>query len=199
MRSIAPALGGLAPTLLAPALLAMAIVSLPSFGNARDWQTIADESNLDFTFRQMGSAITGNFADFTADITFDPDDLANASVTTEITIDSVSTGNAERDSGITGADWFDAETYPTATFTSTSFAHQDGDGYNVTGDLTIRGITETVELPMTIQVDGDTASANGTIELDRRTFEVGQGDWASDAAVGYDVIIEISVAAQAVD
>jgi polyisoprenoid-binding protein YceI len=177
----------------------MTIVSLPSSGNARDWQMIADESNLDFTFRQMGSAITGSFADFTTEITFDPDDLAKASVTTEISIDSVSTGNAERDAGITGADWFDTETYPTATFTSTSFAHQEGDAYNVTGDLTIRGITETIELPMTITVDGDQATANGMIELDRRTFEVGQGDWASDAAVGYDVILEISVAAQAAE
>jgi len=194
MRSIAPPFA-----LLAPALMAITIVSLPSSGSARDWQMIADESNLDFTFRQMGSAITGSFADFTTEITFDPDDLANASVTTEISIDSVSTGNAERDAGITGADWFDTETYPTATFTSTSFAHQEGDAYNVTGDLTIRGITETIELPMTITVDGDQATANGMIELDRRTFEVGQGDWASDAAVGYDVIIEISVAAQAAD
>ncbi len=194
MRSLAPALGG-----LAPALLAVMFAASPGTVAARDWQMVGGESSLDFTFRQMGSAVTGSFEDFTTEITFDPDDLANASVTTEIAIASVDTGNGERDAGITGADWFDTATYPTATFTSTSFVHEGGDTYLVIGDLTIRGITETVELPMTIQVDGDTAQASGTIELDRRTFEVGQGDWASDAAVGYDVILEISVAAQAAD
>ena len=184
---------------LTAGILALALIATPNDSAARDWQTIADESSIAFSFIQMGSSITGQFAEFATEITFDPGDLANASVTTEIAIDSVDTGNGERDAGITGADWFDTATYPVASFTSTSFAHEGGDAYLVTGDLTVRGITETVELPMTITVDGDTASANGSIELDRRTFEVGQGDWATDAAVGYEVIIEISVAAQAAD
>lgn len=184
---------------IAPGLAFLALALTPAESAARDWQTIADESSLAFTFRQMGSAVTGQFTDFATEITFDPDDLANAGVTTEITIDSVDTGNAERDAGITGADWFDTATYPVATFASSSFAHAGGDDYVVTGDLTVRGITETVELPMTITVDGDKATAAGTIELDRRTFEVGQGDWASDTAVGYDVILEIEVTAEAVD
>lgn len=194
MRSPAPATAALPSS-----ILALALFATPHEGAARDWQPIAEESSIAFTFRQMGSAVSGHFRDFGTEITFDPDDLANASVTTEIAIDSVDTGNAERDAGITGADWFETETYPVATFTSTSFAHEGGDDYVVTGDLTVRDITETVELPITITVDGDRATANGTIELDRRTFEVGQGDWASDAAVGYDVILEIAVTADAVD
>ncbi len=63
----------------------------------------------------------------------------------------------------------------------------------------MRGIAETIELPMTIGIDNGTATASGTIELDRRTFEIGRGDWASDAAVGYDVILEIRVEAEAVE
>jgi polyisoprenoid-binding protein YceI len=181
------------------ATLATALVAFASVSLARDWQMLSDESSLAFTFRQMGSPITGRFADFTTDIIFDPGDLDNASVATEIAIDSVDTGNAERDAGIVGADWFDTATFPTATFRSTGFSHAGGDSYTVTGELTIRDITETIELPMTIRIDGDAASASGTIELDRRTFEIGRGDWASDAAVGYDVILEISVAAEALD
>jgi polyisoprenoid-binding protein YceI len=160
---------------------------------------LPEDSSLAFTFRQMSSPLTGRFDEFTTDITFDPGDLANASVTTEIAIDSVDTGNAERDAGITGADWFDTASYPTATFRSTGFSHAGGDSYTVTGELTIRDVTETIELPMTIRIDGDAATANGTIELDRRTFEIGRGDWASDAAVGYDVVLEIAVAAEALD
>ena len=189
----------LTAVILAPGFAFLALAATATESAARDWQMIEDESSVAFTFRQMGSAVTGQFRDFATDITFDPADLANASVTTEITIDSVDTGNGERDAGITGADWFDTATYPAATFASSSFAHAGGDDYVVTGDLTVRDITETVELPMTITVDGDQATASGTIELDRRTFEVGRGDWASDTAVGYDVILEIEVTAGAAD
>jgi polyisoprenoid-binding protein YceI len=177
--------------------LSAAIAAAPA--EARDWTMVADESRLEFVFRQMGSPIRGQWQDFTTDITFDPADLADARVQTTIQIDSVDTGNAERDAGIVGADWFDTASHPTASFTSTGFAHQGGDDYLVTGELTIRGITEVIEMPMTIAVDGDSATANATIDLDRRTFEIGRGDWASDAAVGYDVILEIEVRAEAAD
>jgi polyisoprenoid-binding protein YceI len=180
-------------------MIATGFLTLPGHGFARDWQMLPEESSLAFTFRQMGSPVTGQFENFTTDITFDPADLANASVVTEIVIDSVDTGNAERDAGIVGADWFDSATYPTAAFTSTGFSHDGGENYVVTGELTIRDITEMIELPMTISIDGDAATASGTLELDRRTFEIGRGDWASDAAVGYDVVLEIAVVAEAAD
>jgi len=187
------------PFIIAALPLALLVAGGPDAAEARDWQMIEDESTLAFTFRQMGSAVRGRFADFTTDITFAPDDLDNASVTTEIAIDSVDTGNAERDAGIVGEDWFDTATYPAAQFESTDFEHQGGDDYLVTGELTVRDITEVIELPMTISIDGNRATANGTIEMDRRTFEIGRGDWATDTAVGYDVVLEIEVVAEAAD
>lgn len=185
--------------LLATLPLVLSSVLVANSAEARDWTMVKDQSRLEFVFRQMGSPIRGKWQDFTTDITFDPADLDAASVRTEIRIDSVDTGNAERDAGIVGADWFDTASHPTATFTSTGFAHQGGDDYLVTGELTIRGITEVIDMPMTIAVDGDSAIAKATIDLDRRTFEIGRGDWASDAAVGYDVILEIEVRARAAD
>jgi len=179
--------------------LTLALLAAPQTVLARDWRMIEEESAIVFTFRQMGSPVEGRFADFATDITFAADDLANASVLAEIVIDSVDTGNSERDAGIVGADWFDAETYPTATFESSDFAAEGGDTFRVTGELTVRDVTETIELPMTIVVDGDRATANGTIELDRSTFGVGRGDWASDSAVGHEVVIEIEVVASAAD
>ena len=185
--------------LIATLPLALFAATAPLSAEARDWRMLEDESRLGFTFRQMGSAVRGSFEDFSTEITFDPDDLESASVRTEIAIDSVNTGNSERDAGIVGKDWFDTATYPTARFVSTDFAHQGGDAYLVTGDLTVRDITEAVELPMTISINGSTATASGTIDLDRRTFEVGRGDWASDAAVGHGVVLEIEVTAEAAD
>lgn len=186
------------PTLfLLPLALAFSTIGATAPAAARDWTMIEDASRLDFIFRQMGSSIRGTWQVFSAVITFDPADPGSGRVEAVIRIDSVNTGNPERDAGIKGADWFDAATHPTATFTSTGFAHQGGDDYLVTGELTIRGITEAVELPMTIAIDGDSARATATLDLDRRTFEIGRGDWASDAAIGYDVILELDIVAEA--
>ncbi len=180
-----------------PLAFSAAIAAAPA--KARDWTMIEEASRLEFVFRQMGSPIRGRWRNFSTDITFDADDLANARVATLIRIDSVDTGNPERDAGIVGADWFDSASHPTASFAGTGFTHQGGDDYLVTGELTIRGITEVIEMPMTITVDGDTATASAAIDLDRRTFGIGRGDWASDAAVGHDVILEIEVVAEAAD
>ncbi len=185
------------PLAILAVLLAAVLAAPPTV--ARDWVLIEGQSRLEFVFRQMGSPVRGNWRDFSTEIRFDPAELTDAHVHALIRIDSVDTGNSERDAGIVGADWFDTANHPTATFTSTGFAHQGGDNYLVTGELTIRGITEVIDLPMTIVVDGDAATASGTLDLDRRSFEIGRGDWAGDAAVGYDVVLEIEVAARAAD
>lgn len=183
------------PVLL-PALLILA-TAIPA--TARDWRMVDDESSLTFTFRQMGSPVTGRFEEFTAAITFDPAAPGSASVTAAIAIGSVATGNAERDSGITGADWFDAASFPTARFVSTGFTASGGDAYAVSGELTIRDVTAAVVLPMTITIDGDRAVASGELELDRTTFGVGRGDWAADTAVGHAVVLHLELVATADD
>ncbi|HRY23075.1 MAG: YceI family protein [Geminicoccaceae bacterium] len=180
-----------------PVALLVLLTALPAA--ARDWRMIDDESSLAFTFKQMGSPVTGRFETFTAAISFDPAAPDAASVEAVIEIASVDTGNAERDAGIGGPDWFDAATYPTARFVSTGFTATGGDSYDVAGELTIRDVTDAVVLPMTIAVDGDRAVATGTLELDRTTFGVGQGDWASATAVGHEVLLEIEVVATAED
>lgn len=187
------------PLLTATLPLALVLAGAAAPADARDWQMIEDASTLAFTFRQMGSAVRGTFDDFAAEIRFDPSAPEAARVRAEIRIDSVNTRNSERDAGIVGSDWFDTATYPTAVFESTSFSHQGGDDYAVTGLLTVRDITEEVTVPFTISVNGNAATATGAIDLDRRTFEVGRGDWASDAAVSYDVVLEIEVVAEAAD
>lgn len=180
-------------------LLAMLVTAPADPAMAQDWRIDEAASTLSFTFRQMGSAVRGAFEDFTAEIAFDPEALAEASVTAEIRVDSVTTGNAERDQAILGADWFDAANHPTATFTSTGFSHAGGDDYVVTGELAIRGVSETVELPMSISIDGTSATAAGTLEIDRRAFGIGQGEWASDAAIGHGVTVEIAIEATAAE
>ena len=143
----------------------------------------------------MGTPIQGKFGTFEAQISFDPASLDQASVNVTIDLASVDTGNAERDTEIKGPVWFDTGNEPKAVFRSNNFA-ADGDAYRVDGELTIRGVTQQVEMPVTIDVDGDTARAAGEIAVNRVEYEVGTGQWASDATVGTTVTIRFEIEAE---
>jgi polyisoprenoid-binding protein YceI len=166
--------------------------------SAREWRTVHDASRIAFEVTQMGTPIDGRFAAFEVAIDFDPEDLSNASVDVAIELDSVDTANVERDTEIRGPNWFDVANHPQATFVSTGFV-EDGAGYLVTGDLTIRGVTRTIEIPASIEIDGQRAHASGEIAVERTDFDVGTGQWASGATIGTTVTIRFEIEAVARD
>jgi polyisoprenoid-binding protein YceI len=68
--------------------------------------------------------------------------------------------------------FFDVEKFPTATFTITNIAKEDGATYQVAGDMTIRGITQNISFPAEITVEGDQIRATANVELDRTLFDI---------------------------
>lgn len=131
------------------------------------WAIEPDHSEVGFTVRHLGmSKVRGRFNRFsgTADIGAD---LASPSIQATIDLSSVDTNNHDRDGHLTSGDFFDAETHPQMTFVSTA-ATAD----SLIGDLTINGVTKSVELEVEfhgVAVDGHGTtragfSANGTIK-----------------------------------
>ena len=107
-----------------------------------------DTSHTDVTFavkHMMVTTVRGKFADVTGTLEADPNDPTSARGTIRIGIASINTGSELRDNHLRSADFFDAEHHPEATFAITSITRR-GDSYEVTGDLTIRGITRPVTL-----------------------------------------------------
>jgi polyisoprenoid-binding protein YceI len=107
-----------------------------------------DTSHTDITFaakHMMVTTVRGRFAGVTGSLEADPNDPTTARGTIRIAIASISTGSEFRDNHLRSADFFDAEQHPEATFAITSVARR-GDEYEVTGDLTIRGVTRPVTL-----------------------------------------------------
>ncbi len=187
MRPIFPVLGA--------ALAIAGINAAFNAASAAQWALDPDNSSLIFEATAMGSTIEGQFNAFETDITFDPDDLASASVVTRIDITSVDIAIKDGPEQLQGKDWFDAETYPEATFTSTGFEAKGDNNYNVTGDLTIKGVTEATVMPVSIIVEGDRAGANGELSIDRHTFNIGEGQWSSGNTVGSEVIFKLVIEA----
>ena len=105
-------------------------------------------SYADFKIRHMMSNVTGRFGDFDATIQVDRGNPGRSSV--EFTIDaaSIDTGNDNRDKHLRSADFFEVEKYPVITFRSTKVAPAGKDRFDVTGNLTIHGVTKQVTLPV---------------------------------------------------
>ncbi|WP_069130101.1 YceI family protein [Rhodohalobacter halophilus] len=108
-----------------------------------------DPSHSEITFKVKHlviSTVTGKFKEFDAAIESDNDDFENAEISFEAAIDSIETGNEDRDNHLKSDDFFNAADHPKMTFKSTSFK-KVGDGeYKLIGDLTIRGNSKQIEL-----------------------------------------------------
>lgn len=133
-----------------------------------------DPTHSEFTFKvkhMMISTVTGQFEKFDVTAENTGDDFTNGTVEVEVEIDSINTKNADRDTHLKSDDFFNAEQYPLLTFKSSHF-----DGEKLTGDLTIRNITQKVTLDVEfngIAVDpyGQTkAGFEITGEINRKDF-----------------------------
>lgn len=111
------------------------------------WSIDPSHSEVGFKAKHlMITTVTGKFEKFTSDVETVGDDFSTAKINFSAEIASVNTGSEQRDGHIKGADFFDAEKYPTLSFTSTALTLVKDNHYKLTGDLTIRGITKPVTL-----------------------------------------------------
>jgi len=111
------------------------------------WTIDSAHSEITFKVKHLViSTVTGKFKDFDASIESDNEDFENATIAFEANIDSIETGNEDRDNHLKSEDFFNATEYPKMIFESSSFK-KTGDGeYKLVGELTIRDKTKQVEL-----------------------------------------------------
>ncbi|TQC44965.1 polyisoprenoid-binding protein [Rhodococcus sp. WS4] len=152
-----------------------ATATLPNL-TAGTWAIDSVHSTVGFSVRHlMVSKVRGTFNDFTGAITVAED--GTATVTAEIQVASIDTKNTDRDAHIKSADFFDAEQYPTATFTSTA-VRPKGDDYVVEGEFTLHGVTRPVELALEFNGvnpgmgHGPVAGFEATTVLNRKDFGI---------------------------
>ena len=106
-------------------------------------------SEADFSIRHMMSKVSGKFDDFTGTVMLDRATPAASSVEFTIKTASINTGNPNRDKHLRTPDFFDAEKNPEIRFKSTAVApSKTKNVYDVTGDLTMHGVTKRVTLPV---------------------------------------------------
>jgi polyisoprenoid-binding protein YceI len=144
---------------------------------AGTWTIDPVHSEVGFSVRHMMvSKVRGKFTTFSGQIVTGADP-ASSSVTAEIDLASIDTGNEQRDGHIRSADFFEVEKYRTMTYRSTG-VRVEGDAFVLDGDLTLKGITKSVPLSLELNgfgpdpYGGTRAGFTATAEINRRDFGV---------------------------
>ncbi len=143
---------------------------------AGTWDLDRDHTTIGFTARHLMSKVRGSFNEFEGQVTTTTDPL-ETTIAVTIKAGSIFTNNEQRDGHLRSADFFDPETGGDITFTSTG-VRAGGGGYLITGDLTINGVTRSVDLD-TEFLGSDTNAygktvlgAEATTTIDRHDFNV---------------------------
>ena len=111
------------------------------------WKIDSTHSEIGFKIKHLViSTVSGKFTSFEGELVGDPKDITNARISFTADVDSISTGNEQRDGHLKSADFFDAAEFPKLTFRSTAISSKGDNEYKITGDLTIKGVSKSVTL-----------------------------------------------------
>ncbi len=168
----------------------------------KNWVIDPMHSEIRFKIKHlMISNVTGSFNSFEGTATTEGDDFKNAKISFSAAIDSIDTGNEQRDGHLKAGDFFEAEKYPTLDFVSTKTENEDADGFDLYGDLTIKGTTKNVKL--NVEKGGVAKDAYGNTKagftvsgkIDRKDFGL---TWsalteAGGLMLGDDVKLDVEV------
>ena len=174
-----------------------AVLAVPSFAATTTWNLDPFHSNAQFVARHLGiSNVQGEFTKISGTVQLDDQNIANSSVDVTIDATSIDTRVAMRDNDLKSEHFLDVAMYPTITFKSTK-VEKSGDGYKVTGNLTIRGVTKEAVLnvgalsdarkdPMS-RTGGFRRGAAASLTVNRQDFGVA----ADPGMVGDELAIQI--------
>ena len=169
---------------------------------AADTYTIdPNHTSFGFTVKHMMiSNVPGEFDKFDGQVIYSPTDLANSKVNVTIDVSSINTRIDKRDAHLKSPDFFDAAQFPTITFVSTKFTPTA-----ITGNLTMKGVTKEITIPVTISgpvktmMGGQAIGITGSVSINRQDYGI---NWnkvldQGGVAVSNDVAISISIEADA--
>lgn len=159
-------------------------------------------TTIGFAVRHMGLAkVHGRFDKFSGEILYDPEEPTNSSVTLTIDAASVNSNHMRRDADVRGSRLLDVEQFPEISFVSSGISRGE-EGLEITGDLTLHGVTREVSFPFELFPPADVGrgirlAAEGRLSINRKDYgiEFNRVVDTGSLLVGNTVTIELSVQA----
>jgi cytochrome b561/polyisoprenoid-binding protein YceI len=156
-----------------------------------DWQV--QEGDLSITISQLGSPVTGRFADWTAAIAFEDPSEPGLAGTVDVTIAIASLSLGTVTDQAMAADFFDSAQFPTAQFKADIY--KTDTGYEARGPVTIRDKSVDLVLPFTLDLQENTATMAGELQLNRLDFDVGTSQ-PTEESLGFGVVVTVNLTAE---
>ena len=157
---------------------------------ASQWQVQTGTLEIDVT--QFGSVVTGSFAEWTAQIAYEPSDIPGPQGTAlvEIALGSLTLGSVTDQA--MGPDFFNIAEHPTAVLEADLV--NAADSQVAQGTLTLRGAVVPIEMPFFLRIEDGVATANGKITLDRRSFGIGD-NMSDESSLNFGVTVRFALTA----
>lgn len=141
--------------------------------NATAFPFTQDGSKVSFVGAKITGKHDGGFKTFGGIVEVVDGDLSKSRVSTEIDMKSVFTDAEKLTGHLQSPDFFDVEKFPTAKFVSSAIKKLEGEGkFEVTGELTLHGVTKTITFPATIVQTGDELSVASEFVINRKDFSI---------------------------
>jgi len=163
---------------------------LPSFVLFISLITIGiGQKEVTFKIKNAGLTVNGSFSDVKIDINYNSSSLSESTFKGTIQVKSVDTGISSRDKHLLKEEYFDTAKYPTMVFQSTSVKSNSDGNLSVSGNLTIKGKTQKVAIPVKVEKTGTKNRFTGNLKINRLTYGVGGSSWvmADDLIINIDV------------
>ncbi len=179
------------------AWLMSAVLALPALAQVASAPLALDAaaSRVSVRASQMGVPIEGEFREVQAELDFDPASPAAGSARVRIEVGSFDLGDEEFNRELRRPEWFDAGQHPVATFVSTGIIAPGHGRLEVAGQLTIKGRTVAVTVPVQHASDGKQQVLGGSLPIRRLQFGIGSGAWADTSVVADEVEIRFRLVA----
>lgn len=147
-------------------------------------------SGIAFTTRQMGVPVQGSFGKYSAQVALDPKKPESGKVSLVIDTASARFGAAETDAEVLKPSWFNSAKFPQATFHSSGLKATGSGRFDVTGLLTMKGLTQIVTIPVQVVQSAGISVVTGQFLIKRLDFRIGENEWSDISIVSNDVIVQ---------
>lgn len=169
-------------------IAAAALLSFAAYAQAPQKIVVA-KSQIRFVTKQMNVPVEGAFKRFDATVAFDPAKPEATKAEFEVDLGSIDLGSTEGDTEAKRKPWLNIEAFPKARFVSSAVKQLAPGKYEAAGALSIKGVTQNIVAPFTLNDAGGVRTVEGQFTVKRLAFKIGEGPWADTDTVADEVLV----------
>ena len=154
---------------------------------AQEWNQNNEKTKATFEIRNFGIHVDGQFKEVEIKTNFNAKQLSESYINAEIQVKSIATGIESRDEHILEEDYFDEENYSVIQLASTKFEETKNGEISLLADITIKGITKKIRIPISINDVEDGIKISSKFSINRKDYNIDGGGFVLSKTVKIQV------------